>query len=186
MKIGIDVDDTITNTYEFLIKVVAEHYKMDYDELLNRNLGYDYFFNNDEFPDYTFFVDRKYDDLAPKFPIKEDASEYLNMLHEQGNEIVIITARHYGEYEDPYNLTFNYLTKNNIPFDKIVVGAFDKAKVVLDEQIDLFIDDSIGNCNKVLETGIDVLLFDARFNKNSELKRVNNWKDVYELINNKK
>lgn len=183
MRLGIDVDDTITNTYECVIKEIAEYYKIDYNELLNRNLTYTNFFDNDEFPKYDYFVVDKFSDISTKVSVKADAVEFLSKLHDEGNEIVIITARHSGEYNDPYDITFNYLNKNNIPFDKIIVGALDKAKVCKDENIDLFIDDSITNCKKVIESGIDTLLFNARFNSESDLKRVYSWKDVYDLVN---
>lgn len=186
MRLGIDVDDTITNTYECVIKEIAEYYKIDYNELLNKNLKYTSFFDNDEFPKYDYFVVDKFSDISPKVPIKTDALEFLSKLHDEGNEIIFITARHYGEYNDPYNITFNYLNKHNIPFDKIIVGALDKAKVCVESNIDLFIDDSISNCEKVIELGIDTLLFDARFNSESDLTRVYNWKDVYDLVNKNK
>lgn len=183
MRLGIDIDDTITNTYECVIKEIADHYRIDYNELLNRNLKYTYFFDSDEFPKYDRFVVDKFSDISPKVPIKADALEFLSKLHDEGNEIIFITARHYGEYNDPYNITLNYLNKYNIPFDKIIVGALDKAKACIDEDIDLFVDDNISNCEKVIESGIDTLLFNARFNSESNLKRVYNWEDVYDLVN---
>lgn len=186
MRLGIDVDDTITNTYECLIKAIAEYYKIDYNKLLSRNLKYNYFFDKEEFPNYKHFLVDNLSDISPTVTIKADAIEFLSKLHEQGNEIIIITARHCNEYNDPYNITFNYLNKHKIPFDKIIVGVLDKAQVCADENIDLFIDDNISNCEKVIESGIDTLLFDARYNGESDLKRVYSWKDVYNIVNNNK
>lgn len=186
MRIGIDVDDTITNTYECLVEKIAEYYKVDGDELLDRALTYDVFNNSEEFPCFSNFVEKYFDVLAPNFPIKDDAKEYLDKIYAEGNEIIFITARHIGEYTDPYALTFNYLIKNTIPFDKIIVGSLDKGRTCLEENIDLFIDDSIGNCNKVKNCGINILLFNSRFNKKSDLRRVYSWHEIYDLIHNHK
>ena len=186
MRIGIDVDDTITNSYKDIIKETANYYKVDYEELLSRNMKYSDFFNNNEFPNYSTFAYERYKSIVSKVEVKEDAVRIINKLHDEGNEIIIITARHFGEYDDPYGLTLNYLSKNGIKFDKIITNKLDKGEVCLEEKIDLFIDDGIENCKKVSDVGINVLLFDAVFNRdNNSFKRVYNWNDIYNIINKK-
>lgn len=186
MRIGIDVDDTIANSYENVIREVAAYYHKDFNELLERKMGYHDFFDNDEFPNYNTFVFERYKHIIDKSVIKENAVRVINKLHEEGNEIIIITARHYGEYDDPYAITLKYLSKHEIEFDKIIVNKMDKGQVCIDENIDLFIDDSVSNCRKVKEAGVNVLLFDAPFNQdNNEFKRVCDWKEVYDIVNKK-
>jgi len=65
-----------------------------------------------------------------------------------------------------------------------LICDFDKATVCKNEKINLFIDDSIANCNKVKELGIETILFNSKSNMNQEtdLYRVDNWKDIYENI----
>ena len=186
MRIGIDVDDTITNSYESVIKEVADYYHKDFNELLCRKMSYTDFFENEEFPNYNAFVFERYKHIIDKPSIKENAVNVINKLHSEGHEIIFITARHYGEYDDPYGITLKYLQKHEIEFDKIIVNKLDKGIVCKEENIDLFIDDSVGNCKKVKDAGINVLLFDAPFNKeNTEFRRVDNWKEVYNIINEK-
>lgn len=186
MRIGIDVDDTITNSYKDIIKEISRYYHKDFNELLSRKMTYHDFFENDEFPNYNAFAFERYKHIVDKVEIKDNAVKIINKLHDDGNEIVIITARHYGEYDDPYTLTFNYLFNHQVKFDKIIVNKMDKAQVCVDEKIDLFIDDSVENCRKVKDVGIKVLLFDALFNQdNNEFKRVHDWEDVYDIINKK-
>ena len=185
MRIGIDVDDTITNTYDYLIPKIGEYYNVDSDNLLKRALSYDDFLNNDEFPNFSIYAGENYQKFIYEVPVKKGAVEYINRLKEEGNEIIIITARHAGEYDNPYEITQDYLLKHQIPFDKIIIGALDKGKVSEEENIDIFIDDSINNCLKVKNHGIETLLFDARFNRhNKDLRRVNSWKEVHEIIKN--
>ena len=139
-----------------------------------------------EFPNYSIFAEEKYKYIVGQVEIKDNAVNVINKLHDEGNEIIFITARHYGEYDDPYEITFKYLSKHGINFDKIITNRLDKGKVCKEENIDLFIDDSVSNCKMVSEEGIDVLLFDAQFNKNDDkFKRVYNWDEVYNIINQK-
>lgn len=186
MRIGIDVDDTITNSYKAIIKEVSEYYHIDYNNLLDKKMGYDEFLNNENFPNYTVFAFERYRHIMEKVEIKEDAVRFINKLHDEGNEIIFITARHHGEYDDPYAITFKYLSKHEIKFDKIITNRLDKDRVCLEEGIDLFIDDSISNCKKVKDAEINVLLFDAPFNQNTnDFKRVYSWQEVYNIVNEK-
>ena len=41
MKIAIDIDDTLTNTFEYLMPFVAEFYEKDLEELKNGGIAYD-------------------------------------------------------------------------------------------------------------------------------------------------
>lgn len=69
-----------------------------------------------------------------------------------------------------------------------MICNFDKAKVCKIEKIDLFIDDSIANCNKVNELGIETILFSSKSNINdrTNLYRVDSWKDIYEKVKEKR
>lgn len=186
MRIGIDVDDTITNSYENIIKEIADYYHKDFCELLERKMSYTDFFDNEEFPNYNAFAFERYKYIVGKTSIKENAVNVINKLHNEGHKIIFITARHYGEYDDPYAITLKYLSKHGIEFDEIIVNKLDKGIACKNEDIDLFIDDSVSNCRKVQDAGIDVLLFDAPFNKdNTEFRRIYNWKEVYNIVNEK-
>ena len=41
MRIGIDIDDTITNTYKEVIKILSNNNDIDFNSLYNLNLSYD-------------------------------------------------------------------------------------------------------------------------------------------------
>ena len=40
MRIGIDIDDTITDSYEAIVEFISKCYELNYDELLNERLDY--------------------------------------------------------------------------------------------------------------------------------------------------
>lgn len=52
----------------------------------------------------------------------------------------------------------DWLNKNDIYFDKLIVNARDKKRVCIEENIDILIDDSISNCKNVITSGISAIM----------------------------
>lgn len=181
MNIGIDIDDTITNTYETLIPMVAISYGMNIDKLMEKVPSY-----NDlkgSLPGYNNFAFNNFHRMAKLAPLKEDVVEVITKLKEEGHKIYFISARNYAEYEDPYKLSYDYLIGNGVPFDKLIVNSSNKAKECVLEHIDLFIDDSTKNCKAVKDKGISTLQMNTVFNKDSKgLRKVNSWKEIYNIV----
>ena len=182
MNIGIDIDDTITETSEFLMTYVAEYFSIDINYLIRNNICYNnlpkqYKEKEVEFGKSTFgrvLLDVK---------LKQNAKEIIDKLKKEGNKIIIITARDKTIYDDPFGFTLKQLKKLGIKYDKLVC-SFDKRQVCINEDIDLFIDDCIDNLNKVEDSVNKVLLFNSQTNrgKNNNFTRVNSWKEIYEYI----
>ena len=82
------------------------------------------------------------------------------------------------------NLDIALGMENDIVYDKIIFNAFDKARICKAEGIDILIDDSIKLCEEAKNVGIKAIVFNSIVNKNREtkLKRVNNWKDLEKII----
>lgn len=181
MNIGIDIDDTITYTYETLLPIINMKYGMRFDKLLKQNPSYRMLHN--VLPDFKSFAIDNYSAMAKIVPVRDGAVEVLNKLKEQGHKIIFITARNNIEYNDPYEISYNYLKVNNIPFDKLVVNVSDKAKECILQDIDLYIDDNTRNCKAVKSKGIETLQFGTIFTpENKHLKRVNSWEEVYNTV----
>ena len=183
MNIGIDIDDTITNTFDFLMPYIAEHFKFDIKYLRENNISY---MNLDEKiteEQYHDFGVKYFDKVIPNTPIKENVCEYINKLKDIGHKIYIITARVNGEYTDAYKTSIEFLEKNNIYYDKLICDEH-KAKVCQEENIDIMIDDSIDNCTAIKNIGKKVLLFNSKYNSkfNVDFDRVDNWKQAFEYI----
>ena len=186
MNIGIDIDDTINNLNEIIFEKGKE---------FNRTNNINFKANPNEWDwDKAFGWD---DELASKFlqehieyvclnaGIKENASDIINRLHEKGNKIFIITSRSKKHCEDPYTISKTWLDNHNIKYDKLIVGAEDKASVCKDNDIDVFIDDHAEFCEGVTNANIKVLMFDSPYNQNeTRYKRVYNWQEVYDNISN--
>lgn len=186
MRIGIDIDDTIMDTFDYLMPYIAEYFKADILDLKKGNISYSNLPEEWKAQEIAF-CKKYYDTVVPDTPIKPDAAWYIKKIREEGHSIYVITARDDRLYTNAYKTTSEQLAKNGIVYDKLIC-TFDKAQACIDEDLRLFIDDSIGNCEKVKNAGIPVLLFTSKGNAHIDapLKRVSSWKEIYEWIKGSK
>lgn len=183
MNIGIDIDDTITDTFDYLMPYVAEFFETDIEYLKRNNISYSNL--PDEWKKREIdFAKKYYDKVVIGIPTKQHVCEYISKIKSLGHNIYIITARDNRLYKNAYKKTEEQLSKNNIYYDKLFC-TFDKAEICKNEHIDIMIDDSIYNCEEVSKVGTQALLFNNKININIdvEFKRMNNWQQVYEYIN---
>ena len=182
MRIGIDIDDTITNSWEYFIPHYAKLFNID-TSILSKSMPYypaikDYL----SLDDYYKIMTPIHEKYAHEIPIKENVKEVIDKLYELGHKIYFITAR--GSRDtDSYNPTKEYLDSHGIKYEKIYTYAKNKADVCLKENIDLFIDDSYKHCKSVKEKGIQVLMFDTYYNREyKEFNHVHSWNEIYKYI----
>ena len=182
MRIGVDIDDTITNSWECFIPYYAKMFNID-EETLHKSLPYYYAIKPAiSLDEYFERIRPVYDEVVPKVTLKPGVKEVIDKLYDEGHHIFFITARGRG-HTDPYKDSKEYLDKHKIKYDKIIVDSGDKSKVCQREHIDLFIDDSAKHCKAVSKLGIDVLMFDAYYNQEyHEFKHVKSWDEIYEYI----
>ena len=184
MRIGIDIDDTMTDTFDYLMPYISEFFGVSLEYLKNNNISYNTFTEKMKERQLEF-ARGYYDRVIPNTPFKDNVSDYIRKIKELGNEIIIITARNNKLYRDEYKTTIEELKNNDILYDKLICD-FNKDKVCKQEKIDLFIDDSIFNCNKVCSLGIKTIVFNSKINIDipTKLPRVNDWDELYEIIKN--
>lgn len=183
LTIAIDIDDTITNTFDFMIPYVAEFYSIDIEYLKNNNISYTTLTKEMKKRELEF-AQTYFEKVIPNVPIKEDAAEYIRKIKKLGHKIIILTARSPLFYTDPYKISEEYLKKHNIVYDEIIC-SFDKAGKCKEYNVDILIDDSINNCTSVKEKGMKALLFNCKPNLNNlEHTKAYSWKDVYHYITN--
>ena len=179
MRIGIDIDDTICNTWDFVMPYLSKHFNISINNLKNSDKIY-YEACNATYLEYCKFAKKYYSTIALKYKLKPNVRKIIKKLKKDGHEIIFITARNINGFNDPYKTSLKYLEKHKIPFDKLIVNAKEKASICLDEKIDLFIDDSVKNCLEVSNVNIPVLLFSNKYNEKCTLfKRVFNLEEIY-------
>lgn len=177
--IGIDLDDTITNSFEDLMIHFANIFNLNLDYCKSNNYSYNNFPENLQYRKKEFINYLQKNKLLKDITIKKNAAETINKLHNLGCKIIIITSRNDNILPNAYEITKEYLESNNIIFDKLYC-EHDKHNVLIEENVKLFIDDSI----KGLEYNKDAceyhLLFSSKLNLNekTKFKRVNSWEEV--------
>jgi len=194
LNIGIDIDDTISETFEALLpysqKFTIEDLKRKSNININGNAtNHLYIESANGWNDIESkeFWEKYYGDILKEVNIKKFASEVINKLKKNGNKIYLITARWDIPNGNTKQITENWLIKNNIMYDKLFMNASDKLQLVKENNIDLFIDDSYKNCKKVSEnTNTKVYMMTSMVNKDLEdktIKRVFSWPEIDNLIN---
>ena len=179
--IGIDLDDTITDIR---------------DEMLKEALKFDKKINGKGIIDHTkYFVGEKYNwtieqkeeffnkhrrKIVENAKVRDYAIESLKRLSNLGYKIIIITARNKKYYKDPYNETKKWLDEHNIVYHKLIVDVESKKNICLKEKVNIFIDDLPKNCIEVSSIpGVSVYIMDNVDNTCNDLriKRIYGFKD---------
>ena len=181
MNIGIDIDNVLSNFNEELLKEFMKHDKelrnsgiINKDVYITRGM---FDWPKDEFDDFYY---KNIERIAQNLKVIDGAPEYIKKLREKGYKIYIISGRDNGEYSNPYKMTKDWLEKYNIQYDKLILtDVFDsakKAKVCLENNISIMIDDSSRIQLEVDKTRVTALLMDTPYNRQiKSLIRVHNW-----------
>lgn len=190
MNIGIDIDDTIADTSketaifakEYTENVLKREFKI-YDFQTSEPVFIRSLYGWSSEEDNNFW-DLYYEPIIDNVNPKPNAVETINKLYENHN-IFIISARWDNENKTILPKTESWLNKNNIHFNKLIIGNWDKRISVKENNIDLFIDDTIKTCSQISKLGIKTLVMTNCVNKNidiPDLERVDSWKDIERKI----
>ena len=182
MKIAIDIDDTLTDTFDYLIPFVAEYFGADPEELRRKNISYANL-PEEWLKDELDFSRKYFDRVVPDTPFKPDARWGVEELKKRGHEIVLITARTTDFYTDPYATTRLELEKGSILYDKLICTT-DKGTACREEGAEVLFDDSLGNCAAAAAQGVKTFVFTSKSNRDKEAPwpRVANWKEAVAAV----
>lgn len=189
MNIGIDIDNTITNTREIIMEY-AEKFTKENGLKRDWSPGYynvEYAFGWDEETTQQFF-DCYLMDIYRNVSPKDDAVEVIKQLHEKHN-IILITSRN-ERSELIKEITIEWLDKHQISYDKLVMNRtdnmhhFSKMAECIANKIDIMIEDHHDLVMEISEK-IPVIMFEYKYNshvKAEKIKRVNKWLEVQSII----
>lgn len=188
MRIGIDIDNVISNFNERLLEEYLKHDKeLNNTGIVNENAGnIRYMFDWSEVEERNFYkenIERIAISLAPI----EGAKEIIDKLREDGNHIYIISGRDNGEYSNPFKMTEDWLNKYEIKYNKLILtNAYDKHQKTIEcikNEVDIMIEDSTSICVDLKNNGIRVLKMSTKFNQDTnEFEMVYNWNEIYNVI----
>ena len=192
MNIGIDIDDTLTDIRDKL-NLAAEKYANELGKE-NKNEEDKYVEDNNNgnvyqikygftYEELKYFLSVIHEGSTKKEEPRKNCVEIIRRLHNEGHKIYIITARDSEFHEDPYKLSKDWLDKNNIYYDELIVNARNKLEVCQRKNIDLFIDDQLANCTKLSEAGIKVIRI-TEYNdiQHGDIINKKNWNEIYNYI----
>jgi len=194
MKIGIDIDNVISNFNEELLKEYLNYDKqLRNTSIINENAEYIRcgMFDWTEDEEISFYRNN-IERIAKSLKVKDGAKEYIDKLIADGHTIYIITGRDNGEYSDPYNMTKKWLDDNFIKYHKLILtnayknDKHGKTEKCIENNIDIMIDDSVNICRDCIENNIPTLLMDTPYNRKVDMPRVHNWEEIYEYISSYK
>ena len=187
MNIGIDIDDTICNTREFMAPY-AQMFAIergrspkiaDPDKRLVMDvLGW-------SAEDTKAYKKSYWNKIIPNVPLKPHVCKTLEQLRTTGDKIYFITARDraWDMFDDPYNLSARYLEQHGIKYDGLVVESLDKLSACQELDIDVLIEDNLDICKKVLLHGIRPILFATPYNKDcGSIERAHSWAEIYYIL----
>ena len=192
MRIGIDIDGVLTDLEQWQLDFGEKFFSKYNKRVVNRD-GYETheIFDVEEALDDLFW-NKYYKDYTTNVEVRKFASEIISKLKNEGFEIYIITAR--GNWlptdnsmtkDECNNIVIDWLSKNNIKYDKIIFSPEDKLDICLNNNIDIMIEDKVDNINKI-SSKLPVICFHAGYNKECEgtnIIRCYSWYDVYLTIN---
>ena len=183
MKIGIDIDDVLTDTSKVIVEFFKK-YETSGDgmkhivEIMKGELPTE---NIKKF--YNLYINQmlREANLKDKY-----AAEVINRLFSEGNQIYFITARSEEKFKGSEQITIETLRDNNIKYSKIIFNASEKVKICSRNNIDFFVDDSVRNCEEVSKMGIETVVFTTKINENikTNIARVSSWRELENRIEN--
>ena len=187
MNIGIDIDGVILDS-EKVFRTVADLYNTI--KLNDRAIrAYDeprvqekYNWTDEEIQE---FADKYFIECSKISNFMPCVKEVLNMLKQEGHNLIIITARG-RDKKEMRAIAEEKFEKEGLKFDKYYWAQRGKADVCVKEKIDVMIDDSYEVCKKLSSKGIKTIYFRDKdmkvLEQNENLKEVSNWGEIYRYI----
>lgn len=192
MKIGIDIDNTLTEVQDELNKAAFDYAISLGKKIENSDIPMEEIENNGDtykkkfqfsYEELKYFLKDIQENITNNASPRENVKEVIDKLKEKGHEIYIITARDSEFHDDPYKLSKDWLDKNKIYYDKLIVNARKKSSVCKLEKIDLLIDDQLNNCLDVSNVGIQAIMITDKKYEYNQIIQLKKWNEIYNYIN---
>ena len=192
MIIGIDCDGVLTDMSAYIYEYGEKWFKRKPVNLDGYSTAE--IFDCTDKDEFRFGL-RYFFTYCKKWPPRENASEIIRKLNNDGHTLYEITARKFVTMHNPLGwysryLYEHWLKKHDFDFKDIFYcsegnAPEDKLKGCLKYSAVLMIEDKPEVALHLADNKITVLLFDTRYNQNvkhDNIIRVYDWNDVYEKI----
>lgn len=184
MKIGIDIDGTITDIRSYIF----EHGEIYFKGITPNKKGYEVSdIYNVSIDEENNFWDKYFPDYMKNAKLNTSCKETIEKISKD-NEIFILTSREYREEykeslspNDFFDVTEDYLLKNKIYYEEIVFTNNKKTSVEM-LNLDVMIEDKIENIKSISKV-CPVIVIDNENNEHINGKNIYHAKDWSEVIN---
>lgn len=192
MKIGIDIDNTITHTRELILDYARKYSEENKIKIANGTgyrveeaCGWSEQTSSNFLDKYLMNI---YENVLPK----EDAIEVIKELHKD-NTIILITSRN-ERNTMVKETTLKWLTENQVEYDKLLMNNtenmhhFSKLSTCIENEIALMIEDH-PELSQEISKEIPVLMFDYPYNRyvdDQNIIRVKKWMEIKNIISNRR
>ena len=182
MNIAVDIDDTLTDSFDYFQPFAAEFFGADLESLKKRNISYSNLPAEWKSRELDFFR-AYYDNVVENTPFKPNAASAIKKLKSAGHRIIIITGRTNDFYSDPYKTTEAELKNGAVVYDKLLC-TLDKAEACRREKIDVIIDDLPANLKATEESGAYPILFCGKGNQGvkCDYAKAFDWNDAVRIV----
>lgn len=175
MRIGIDIDGVVSDSYPAWLEELNQHFGKNISVLndYEMHLVFDVPWEDMD----NFFASNVERLFMMTKPIC-GARESIQTLLREGHEVIFVTARTLEEKD----VTLRWLSLHGIPYEHVLFSGL-KSKVDLIKQweIEVFIEDYQVNAKMIAESGVPVFLLNASYNQvelSHGIKRCQNWDEI--------
>lgn len=176
MRIGVDIDGVTSDSYTVWLGELNRYYSKNIEVLEDYNLHLVY---NVSWDDMNNFFVENVERLFMLPPPMKGAKQGIETLLAKGHEVIYVTARSPEEKD----VTVRWMDKYKIPYEHIIFsGMKSKVDLVKEWQLELFIEDYVGNAEAIAKSGIQVLLLNASYNQGELPEGVTRCRDWPEII----
>jgi len=180
MRIGIDIDGVIADTFPLLVQELNTYFNknLTFDDIICYDIAAVYNLKKEQLTEFAHLKVPFLQDNSLPVPL---AVECINDLRDRAY-VALISAR----FEQSRDRTQNWLGRHGIQWDDLILlGNHDKADTCVNLNLDYFIEDNLNNALQVSENGIPVLLLDAPYNRAplpDLVQRVFSWSQICEVL----
>ncbi len=175
MRVGVDIDGVISDSYTSWLQELNRHYGKNITVLEDYEMHLVFDVPWDDMND--FFIQNTEQLLSMPQPM-QGAKEGIETLLKEGHEVIYITARIPEEKE----VTIRWLQKYRIPYEHVLFTGF-KSKVDLINQwgMHVFVEDYLVNARSIADSGVPALLLNASYNQgelSEGITRCHSWQEL--------
>lgn len=172
MRIGIDIDDTITDTnkvYQKYLRKYCRQERLDYVPGMRLNKE-----------DYLKLFQKN--NILSKVKPKKDVKKVLQKWNQLGYKIYIITAREPEKFPNIEETTKRFFQELEVQYEKIIFAAKDKYEEAKAFHLDVYIDDQERVLDKFPKNNITLLRMMNQKDFYSKYQKVTSWKEIETII----